>query len=209
MKVTIFGATGSVGRHLVQQALEKGHAVIALTRQPDKLADIHHPQLTVVQGNILYDQDVDRAVRGADAVFCAIGDGSQGRIRAAGTERILAAMTANGVRRFICQTTLGLGESRQNLNFFWRYVMFGLVLRRAFLDHVRQEQLIMDSDLDYTIVRPSAFTDGPRTADYQMGFDGNLRKLKLKISRADVADCMLRILDASGSYRRKAVSISH
>ena len=103
-------------------------------------------------------------------------------------------MQRKGIKRLICQTTLGLGESQGNLNFFWKHIMFGLLLKKAFQDHQLQEHYLVDSNLEFTIVRPSAFTDGEVTRTYKIGFDGNYKKLSLKISRADVADFMLQQL---------------
>ena len=73
-----------------------------------------------------------------DAVVIALGAGAKGDIRAQGTRHVIQAMRNHGVRRLICLSSLGVGESRGNLNFFWKYVMFGMLLRRAFADHVAQ-----------------------------------------------------------------------
>ena len=123
-------------------------------------------------------------------MIVTLGAGRKGDLRAPGTRTIIEAMEQTGVRRLICQSTLGVGDSRANLNFLWKYVMFGLLLRAAYNDHVRQEDYVRHSDLDWTIVRPSAFTDGPHTGRYGRGF-GSERKGMLKISRPDVADFIL------------------
>ncbi|HEX2532908.1 MAG TPA: SDR family oxidoreductase [Chitinophagaceae bacterium] len=207
MKLIIFGATGSIGRHLVAQALEAGHTVTAFTRRPGKSAG-EHPQLHYRAGDVLRPADVEAAVRGQDAVLCALGAGRKGGVRAEGTRNILQAMEKAGVRRFICQTTLGAGDSRANLNFFWKRVMFGLLLRAAYRDHQQQEAYIRQSALDWTIVRPAAFTDGGKTDRYRHGFGPAERNLALKISRADVAAFMLRQLQEDG-YRRRAAGLSY
>ncbi len=208
MKLIIFGATGTVGTQLVKQALEQGHLVTAFTRSPEKLANLPQHNLTIVKGDLQNAEQVEQALLHQDAVLCAIGDGAKGKVRAAGTQHILDAMKKTGLKRFVCQTTLGLGNSAGNLNFFWKYVMFGWLLKKAFKDHQLQEQHIFDSSLDYTIVRPSAFTDGPVTNSYKIGFGGNYKNLSLKISRADVADFMLQQLRNS-QYLKTAVSISN
>lgn len=117
-------------------------------------------------------------------------------------------MNSLAVRKLICLSTLGMGESYGNLNFIWKHIMFGMLLKRAFNDHKLQEEYIRNSNLDFTIVRPSALTGGAITDGYKIDFDGKYKKLKLKISRADVADFMLRQLH-SDNYVRKAVSISN
>ena len=155
MKLVIFGATGSIGRQLVEQALAQGHVVTALARNPVKL-NLKHPNLKVVQGDVMDLASVEKAVQGQEAVLCALGAGRKGTIRSEGTRHIVRAMEKAGIRRFICQTTLGVGDSQGNLNFFWKYLMFGLILREAFADHVNQEKYIKQSRLDWTIVRPAS-----------------------------------------------------
>ncbi|MDV2997071.1 MAG: hypothetical protein N4J56_006776 [Chroococcidiopsis sp. SAG 2025] len=208
MKLLIFGSTGSIGRQLVWQALEQGHTVTAFTRNPAKLDDIQHANLKVIQGDVMDLASVEKAVQGQDAVLCSLGAGSKGTIRSQGTRHIIRAMEKVGVRRLICQTTLGVGESWGNLNFFWKYIMFGFLLRQAYADHVAQENYVKQSHLDWTIVRPGAFVDGERTGNYRHGFPGTDRTSKLKISRADVADFMLKQL-TDDLYLHKTPALSY
>lgn len=207
MKLIIFGATGSIGRELTEQALADNNAVTAFTRNPSKL-DIKHNNLTLAQGDVMNSDNVRNAMRGHDAVLIALGAGRQGTIRSEGTRNIIQAMQQKGVRRLVCLSTLGVGESRGNLNFLWKYIMFGFLLRKAFADHLLQEQYIQQSDLDWTIVRPGAFTDGELTETYQHGFGPSAENLELKISRADVAHFMLRQL-ADNRYLHKTPGLSY
>lgn len=206
MKLAVFGATGSVGTHVVEQALHQGHDVTAFTRKPDRVQR-QHERLSVAQGDVTDLEAVLRTVVGHDAVIVTLGAGRKGGVRAAGTRTIVDAMEQTGVRRLICQPTLGIGDSRSNLNFFWKRVMFGLLLRAAYDDHVEQERYVRQSDLDWTIVRPSAFTDGPHTGNYGRGFGGD-RQGKLEISRADVADFVLEQL-TDETYLRLTPAISY
>lgn len=211
MKLLIFGSTGTIGRQLVQQALEQGHTVTAFARDPAKL-DIQHPHLKIAQGDVMDFPSVQQAVQRQDAVLCSLGAtlraGSKSPIRAEGTRNIIRTMEQVGVRRLICQTTLGVGESWENLNFFWKYIMFGFLLRQAYADHVQQEEYVKQSHLDWIIVRPGAFVDGDRTSEYRHGFPVTDRTLKLKISRADVADFMLKQL-ADDLYLYKTPAVSY
>lgn len=145
-----------------------------------------------------------RARRDLDRV--ALGAGRKGVVREAATRAVVAAMEQDGGGRLVCQSTLGVGSSRANLNLVWKYVMFGVLLRPAYADHVRQERVVEDSDLDWTIVRPSAFADqspGP----VRHGFDGAEGGLRLKIARADVAAFGLAQVTDQTSLRR-TVSVS-
>lgn len=207
MRITIFGATGTVGRHVVDQALERGYEVTALTRDASRI-DRAHDRLRVIQGDVLDPAAVERAVLGSDAVIITLGNGRKGVVRAEGTRAVIEAMNRAGVKRLICQSTLGAGDSRANLNFLWKYIMFGLLLRPAYADHQQQETYVRASDLDWTIVRPSAFTDGPRTGTYRRGFAGDEAGLSLKIARADIAEFLLdQVTDPT--YVHQTPGISH
>jgi len=203
MRIVIFGATGGTGRELVRQGLERGHDVTAQARSPEKLAEFEHPNLDVVRGDVLDPADVERAVTGQDAVLCAIGAGAErSTLRENGTRTIVTAMEAKGVRRLICLSSLGVGDSRANLPFFTKYLIVGIFLRHAFADHERQEAVIRNSPLDWTIVRPPHLKDGPRTAEYRYGFSPTDRSIQGWISRADLADFMLDQLTDDTSVRR-------
>jgi putative NADH-flavin reductase len=208
MKVIIFGSTGSVGQQLVKQALELGHEVTAFARNPVKLTQIENTRLQAFEGDVMQPAQVTYAVKGHDVVLCALGAGRKGTVRATGTKHIVEAMQENGVKRLICQTTLGNGDSKGNLNFFWKYVMFGWFLKDAYLDHEQQEQHIFNSDLDWTIVRPAAFTDGKMTGHYKHGFGADDKKVRLKISRADLALFMLMQV-TDDRYVKKTPGLSY
>ncbi|MEQ9441886.1 MAG: SDR family oxidoreductase [Cyclobacteriaceae bacterium] len=208
MNLLIFGSTGTIGRHLVQQALSAGHQVNAFARNPQKLEDLKHPNLRFLKGDVLDGTAVEKALPGHDAVLCALGAGRKGQVRAEGTRNILRAMEKSGVNRLICQTTLGAGDSRGNLNFFWKHLMFGFLLKDAYQDHELQEKYIRESPLNWIIVRPSAFTDGKLTSNYRHGFAPTDKSINPKISRADVADFMLKQL-ADDTYLRKTPGLSY
>lgn len=207
MKIVIFGATGTVGRHIVDRALLEGHEVTAFARKAASVV-LDHPRLTVIEGDVMLEGDVLCAVAGQDAVIVALGAGRNGAIRSVGTQHVVDAMKRQGVSRLIVQSTLGAGDSRPALNFFWKRIMFGLLLRPAYADHQRQEEIVAASGLDWTLVRPSAFTDGPATNRYQHGFAPTVKNLALKISRADVAGFVLRQL-TDQTYLGRAANLSN
>jgi putative NADH-flavin reductase len=207
MNIIVFGSTGSVGRKVIHQSLEDGHKVTAFARSPAKVG-MEHPNLNVVRGDVLKADEVEKAVAGHDAVICVLGAGRKGEVRAPGTRNIVSAMKRSGVSRLICQSSLGVGDSRGNLTFFWKYIMFGLLLRPAYLDHERQERYVKESGLDWVIVRPAAFTDGRRTGQYLHGFSATDKTPTLKISRADVADFILKQL-FDNNYLHKSPGLSY
>ena len=209
MKVAIFGSTGGTGRHLVNQALEAGHHVTAFARSPEKL-DNKHSNLQILQGDVLDPDSVERSVREQDAVLCSLGLPAlnKNKLRADGTKNILQAMETAGVKRFICQTSLGYGDSEEILPFHMKYIVVPFFLRHAFADHTLQENHIKQSTLDWTIVRPGNLTNGPRTGSYKHGFAADDRSITLKISRADVADFMLKQL-TDETYLHRTPGISY
>lgn len=209
MKVVVFGATGTVGRLAVERMLAEGHDVTAFARTPQKLG-ISHPNLSLRAGDAMDAGAVGDAVEGHDAVVVTLGSGMSRTsvIRSEGTMNVIQAMHAHNVRRLICQSTLGANDSRGNMNFFWKYIMFGFLLRPVFLDHELQEKLVRASGLDWTLVRPSAFTDTPATGAYKEAIKPDDRNLTLKISRADVAEFLRRQL-SDVRYLRRAVGISN
>jgi len=209
MKAIVFGATGTVGRLFVQQALEDGHQVTAFARKPERL-EIQEANLTMVSGDALNPVEVADAICGHDAVVVTLGAGLSRKsvVRSQGTANIIAGMKQHGVDRLICQSTLGAHESWNNLNFFWKRIMFGALLRPVFKDHELQENLVRRSGLDWTLVRPSAFTDETAKGAYKENFGTNERNLALKIPRADVAAFLKRQL-SEAKYVNRAVSVSY
>jgi uncharacterized protein YbjT (DUF2867 family) len=210
MKVIIFGSTGTIGKHLVEQSLDKGYEVSAFSRNSEHLKTLKQLELNKIAGDVFNPNDLQHAIKGQDAVIIVLGSGKNrtSTVRSEGTKNIIEAMKINDVKRLICQSTLGTGETTENLNFFWKNIMFGWFLKHVFLDHELQEKHVRNSGLDWTIVRPAAFTDGKKTENYKHGFSASDKLLKLKIARADVADFILKQLDSS-LYLFKSPGLSY
>ena len=204
MQLLIFGATGGTGRELVREALDRGHSVTAFARNPSTLRE--REGLSLIAGDVLDASAVERAVAGHDAVLCAVGRPASkpGRVRSQGTRNIVQAMQRAGVRRLVCQSTLGTGDTRATLPPLYRYALVPLLLRRTFTEHERQEAFVRASRLDWTIVRAGALTDGERTGTYGHGRPG----AEFRISRADVADFALGLV-ADGTYLRESPGLSY
>lgn len=209
MNVIVFGASGTIGKLAVEHLLNEGHRVTAFARHPEK-AGIAHPDLRLVAGDALDAAAVAQAVKGHDAVVVTLGAGMNRKsvIRSQGTLNIIQGMQAHGVKRLICQSTLGTFESWANLNWFWKRIMFGALLKPVHKDHELQEQLVRASGLDWTIVRPAAFADGPATGAFKEAFGPEERRLTLKISRADIVAFLARQVQDL-RYRHRAVAISN
>ncbi len=209
MKLLIFGSTGGTGRELVKQALENGHTVTAFARTPEKL-DITHQNLLVVMGDVLDSAPVERAVEGQDAVISALGTPAMTKntTRSEGTQNIIRAMEKLGVRRLVSLSSMGIGDSRDMLPFHYKYILVPLFLRQGFVEHELQDDRIKQSQTEWTIVRPGAVTNGDRTGVYRHGLPVSDKTIKAKISRADVADFMLKQL-SDNTYLHKAPWVSY
>ena len=125
-----------------------------------------------------------------------------------GTKNIVRAMEKLDVKRFICESSLGIGDSKGQLGLLFNYLMIPVLLRNIFADKEIQEQVIKQSHLDWVIVRPGRLTNGPRTGNYKSGFSTTDKSIQAKISRADVADFMLQQLTAE-AYLKKTPGVSY
>lgn len=207
-RVLIVGATGGTGRELLRQALERGYAVTALVRNPARL-DVVHPQLTVMRGDVLDEAAVDAAVRGQDAVISALGHRRYfrpTRILSGGTSHIVRAMQAHAVRRFVCESSLGIGDSAGRMGVYYTVFVIPVILPFYYWDKTRQERAIAASDVDWVIVRPGALTNARPRGRVRHGPRIGSVVRTVRISRADVAAFMLDQL-TSDTYVRSAVGV--
>jgi len=195
MRLTVFGASGRTGQCLVSQALDLGHSVTAFVRRPDALEPRAH--LDVVVGDIASFEDVERVVNGQDVVLMALGVpmGVADQVCTIATANVVPAMQKYGVRRLLNVAGVGTGESRGQLGPLGRLATGALRLfdRDAFRDKESQDDLIRNSDLDWINVCPPWLTNGPHTGVYRFGCDLH-PSVTARISRADVADFMLKLL---------------
>jgi len=208
VRLLVIGATGGTGRALVEQALERGHVVTAFVRKPSRLR-VQHERLAIARGNVLDYASVETAVRGQDAVLCALGHKrwlSPTRILSDGTRNIIRAMESQSVRRLVCETSLGIGDSWGRMGLYYTLFVGVCILPFYFHDKTRQERLIRASPLEWIIVRPGALTNGRKRGAYRHGRRIGHPLWTVRISRADVADFMLnQVVD--DRYLRSAVGV--
>ncbi|SFS37306.1 NAD(P)-dependent oxidoreductase [Marininema halotolerans] len=195
-RIVVFGATGRTGEHVLTQSLEEGYDVIAYVRNPTKLS-LQHARLTIMQGDIFNEEQVHHAIEGSDAVLCALGVpmGSKLPVCSVGTQNIIQAMKRNGVNRLIVITGLGVKRTRGDINWFERaFLTLFLCLDQAAADDKEiQEDLIEESQLDWTILRPPWLTHGKKTSRYRVGMGESVHPTLIsRISRRDLAECMVQ-----------------
>jgi putative NADH-flavin reductase len=205
VQLTIFGATGGTGTCLVEQALAAGHEVTAGVRDPARLKVPDHPRLHTAVCDVLDPASIAPAVAGADAVLSAVGPHgtrpttiSQDSVRS-----IIEAMQKSGVGRLL--TVSGSVVTDDGESLYLRYLLKPVV-RRTFLRHIcadmrRAEAEIRASDLDWTIMRPPGLTSKGATGTYRKAIDRNLPR-GFSVCRADLAACMLALIDDPSAVRR-------
>jgi putative NADH-flavin reductase len=200
MKLAIFGATGKTGQVLLQQALDDGHEITALVRDPSRLSSTH-PSLTTLSGSIYRAEDVQSAIRGADVVLSALGARGLGKmdVYSKPLEVIVEAMRKEGVRRLIIITSGGVEDEDPRFGFFYKTFLEGMLLTNVYDDMIRAEAfLTTQQDIEWIIVRPCTLTNGPKTGDYRVSKRHvPSGKGTPKISRRDVAHFMLEQLTRS------------
>lgn len=208
MKILIIGATGGTGKELVKQALAKNLDVTALVRNPSRLK-IKHDRLKIFKGDVINPDSLEVAVKGQDAVLCALGHKRwfyPNKILSQGTKNIIVAMRKNNVRRIICETSLGVGSSFGRLGLYYTLFTIPFILPFYYWDKGRQEKVILNSSLEWTIVRPGILNNGKRKGKYKHGEKIGNFLWSVRISRADTADFMLNQLE-DATYLRKAVGV--
>jgi putative NADH-flavin reductase len=208
MKLTIVAATGGIGRQVLEQAVAAGHEVTAVVRDPKKLST----RVRIVAADLAMADPaaLESAVDGADAVLSGLGarSRSEAGVAARGTRAIVSAMQATDVRRIVVVSAAPIGTVASpgrpssprhdpGDGFFMRHLFAPLTkaaLRGHYADLALMEDVLRESGLDWTVVRPPRLTDKPATGSYRTAYGQNLPRGFL-ISRADVAHYMLKVLD--------------
>jgi putative NADH-flavin reductase len=196
MHITVFGATGGTGRHVVQQALDAGHHVTAVVRNPAGVPCADHAELDVVKADVMDPDAIMKSVAGRDAVVSALGPRSRGhtRVCSGGAQAITTAMHATGTRRLVVVTASGhvVDEGDGPITRAVVKPLLQRYLRESFADLARTEKIVKDSGLDWTIMRPPRLTDG-RSRTYRTALDRNVRG-GYTIARTDLARAILAAL---------------
>ncbi|MBW7883483.1 MAG: SDR family oxidoreductase, partial [Caldilineaceae bacterium] len=192
MKIVIFGSTGGTGLILLRQALERGHKVIAFARNP-QMVSVSGACLDVLQGDVLDPDAVRHAVAGADAAISVLGvrlGQAPGTVRSEGTRNIVNALSQAGIERFVSVSTIGAGDSRDRLSWVARFLLPRIIGAERLEEAERQEEIVRQSKLNWTILRPPQLVDRPGTGRYKIGAD-LYTGLRSNITRADLAAALL------------------
>jgi uncharacterized protein YbjT (DUF2867 family) len=204
VRILVLGATGGTGRLIVSDAVAKGHSVVALVRSVAR-ADL--PGAELIEGDATNETTIRRALDGCDAVASSLGTGMGFRkvsLLTEATRALVSAMTRSGVRRLVCVSALGVGDSHGHGGVVFDRLFQPLLLSQAYKDKDRQEAAIRASSLDWVIVRPARLIDEPARARVRAvtdlaGVQGG------KIARADVAQFVVAQVTTDTWLRRTPV----
>ncbi len=199
MKLAVVGATGGTGLEIVRQSIEHGHSVTAFVRSPDRLNPFRD-RITVKQGDLLNSSELERAMEGQDAVLSGFGprlpvSKADANLLERFAVALRSAMWHAGVRRVVVESVAFLfKDSIVPPAYFLGRLLFPSVLA----DASAMERVFAESKLDWTMVRPPRLTDKPITGKYRVR-EGHLPHFGFSISRADVADFMIRTVEDRSS----------
>ncbi|MFD8717415.1 NAD(P)-dependent oxidoreductase [Streptomyces sp. NPDC059629] len=210
MKIAIFGANGPTGRQATRQAIAEGHTVTAVTRRPAEFP-LSDALLRVVGADVHDPAAVAPVVAGQDAVISALGVPYGRRpvtVYSEGITHISQAMTKHGVRRLVCvSSTVLFGVPAPGETFFFRKVLEPFIARTmgrtVYEDMRRMEEIVRDSDHEWTVVRPAGLFDADAVSDYRVATS---RLPGRFTSRADLGNALLREA-ADGLHVRGFVDI--
>jgi uncharacterized protein YbjT (DUF2867 family) len=211
MKLAVFGANGPTGRLLTQLALDEHHDVVAFTRHPDAFP-LEHRRLAVAAGDVHDVAAVTSAIDGADTVLSTLGvpfGKTPVTVYSDGVANIITGMRAADIKRFACVSSSAVGPHPEPLGgFIFEKIMQPYVVNKlgktVYDDMRRMEALVSDSDLAWTIVRPSGLFEAHAVSAYAVAVDHIGYRFTARI---DLADCLLRqALDET--YARSTIAVA-
>lgn len=192
MNILVLGGSHGIGLEVTKQALEAGDTVTILARHPEKVA-LKHERLKLRKGDSTQASDVDQAVEGQDAVVSTLGIPPSRKpvtVFSKSARNVVDAVRKHGRKRIINVTGIGTGDSRGHGGFVYDRIVQPLLLKTTYSDKDQEEQILKESGLDWTIVRPGFLTNGPKTGKFRVVTDIQGVKSR-RISRADVAGFIL------------------
>ncbi|MGF7216624.1 putative NADH-flavin reductase [Spirosoma lacussanchae] len=211
MKIALLGSTGGTGLAFIDQALANGHEVKALARNPLALS-INSPNLEIMAGNVFNVSSLTALFQGVEVVVSAFGIAGlwqarkPGGLYSVGGGNVIEAMAKTSVQRLLVVTSSGV-EPQENDNFFFRYLLKPLFLKKMYEDMAQLEKKVTSSGLAYTIVRPPYLTNGPLTGQYRVAVNRNFSDDK-DLSRTDLAHFLLQEVEQN-RYPGSTVAISY
>jgi putative NADH-flavin reductase len=204
LNILIIGANGGIGRQAVELALQAGHNVTAILRDPAKLV-MTHANLQIVKGNVMAPETFEEYLENKDTVISALGTNTVSKptiLYSEGNKNLIKAMKKKGVRRafFISASALEISPVLPLYVRIAEKYIVQKILRHMYDDLRIMEKLIKESDTDWTIMRPPRLTNKPPTGEYRFAINSFLKNC-LNISRADLAHFMINNINNEATYQ--------
>jgi putative NADH-flavin reductase len=195
-KVIVFGATGGTGKCVVEQALQAGHQVTVVVRNPEAF-DIQHQNLSIVKGDVFQPSTFEQAIVGKDVVVSCLG--TQKRepttVYSDGVRNMSKAMEKAGVKRLICLSA-GAVIVPPESNLVMKFVIKNIlqkVFKHLYSDMLVMESMLKTSPLNWTVIRAPRLKNGKHTGRYRVAINEHLNSPS-SINRADLADYIVKHL---------------
>lgn len=207
MRIAILGASGKTGKPLIEEALARGHEVIAIVRTPEKLT-LNDPRVSTRKGDAFDADSVIAALAGADAVITTVGKtdlrDKRVNLSTAAHRAVIAGMRAHGIRRLLVISSIGAAQGVKRKG--WRRNIYLYLRRKYYGDMCQMEQEVTASGLDVTVLRAPMLYDGPQTGSYRVIEDENYLH-ELRIARADLAHFLLQDI-ADSKWVNRTIAIA-
>jgi uncharacterized protein YbjT (DUF2867 family) len=215
MKILLLGATGRTGKLIIEEAIKRGHKISAIARDPEKLKDL---KIEITQGTPYDYETVEKAINGCDAVINTLNvsrksDNPWASLAAPrdmiskSASNAIKAMEKAGVKRFVALSTLGAGRSWKTSPAILKFIVSISNLKFAFLDHGRQEEILENSAIDYTICRAPMLSDKKNDTGAMATPEIN-KPSNMILSRNSAAEFFLKIIE-NNEHIRETISISN
>src|SRR6218665_114603 len=198
MNITIFGGTGQTGLLVIEKALAAGHNVTVFARTPAKIS-VKSENLTIIKGELSELNNIERAVKDADAVISVLGPtkDTKGLVIADGVKNIISAMEKNEVKRLIATATPGFKDSSDRFQFSFSFAVFMIktLMKNSYQNIVETINNKEKSSLDWTIVRLPMLSNNPASGNIYAGYIGDKNVKLFSLSRPDLADFLLQQIE--------------
>ncbi|MDT8979936.1 SDR family oxidoreductase [Paenibacillus sp. chi10] len=206
MKICILGSTGRVGSELLKLALHDSHDITVLVRDQNKLA-VSHRNLQIIEGNVLDEHDVKKALKEVDIVISALGTDGNGTLSKS-MQTIIKNMKKEGISRIVTIGTAGILQARTNPNIY-RFQSEESKRRSttAAEDHLAAYLALKNSGLCWKIICPTHLIDGEKTGMYRTEVDV-LPLNGSKITVGDTAHFAWSLINKEG-YENSRVGIAY
>jgi uncharacterized protein YbjT (DUF2867 family) len=215
MKILLLGATGRTGKLIIEEAIRRGHNISAIARDPEKLKDY---QIDITQGTPYDYKTFEKALSGCDAVINTLNISRKSDNPWAGlvspkdlisksATNAVSAMKQAGIKRFIALSTIGAGSSWKTTPAILKLIVSISNLKYAFRDHGKQEEILKESDLDYTICRAPMLSSETNTSGAVAVKEGE-NPPKMVLSRNSAAEFFIKIIE-NKEYLKEIINLSN